>query len=539
MSDVEGAKHIEDVTGGYVLEQSVPLAQSRLWDLQRAFYVRQGIGAWGSGAVPHQITCNPVIASAYAEVIVGFLHDVDAAGRLDRSKRFHVLELGSGSGRFAFLLLRRLRRLLAASSSLRDLPVTVVVSDFDPAKLEQLSAHPRFASDVADGWLDFATFDAAAPGEVRTSRRGEVVADGPLVVIANYVFDSLPAEAYAIQGGAAHETRLSIYAQEPEPDFEEPGALERLRFAFEVVPEAAGPTGTADIDAVLARYADTLDTTIVVLPTAALACLDRLAGDARAPVLALVADKGWAQRRELFGLGPPSIVTHTGCFSLMVDFDAIAQVVRARGGAAMVPPHKAQHLVVAGFVLGQLDIPQTADRYAERLGEGGPDDVFDLRAFMAPTGGQVTLEQALSILRVARWDCQVFLELFAVMLELAPAATSVTKADLAHAIRRIWEGWFPIGEPADVALCLGLLLSALGHQPEALEMFQASHELMGANTNAHLGMAFAHYALRDLDQALKDVRDALAMEPGLDAARALAAEIETALGRDDGGAFPG
>lgn len=270
------AKRIEDVTTGYLLEQAVPLSQSRLWELQRAFYVRQGIRAWGSGDVPHQITCNPLIAAAYAEVIVAFLRDCDAAGRLDRAQRFHVLELGSGSGRFAFGLLRRLRRLLDASS-LRHLPVTLVLSDFDEAKLEQLAADPRLAADVADGWLDFATVDAAAPGPVRTWRRQQVLEGGPLAVVANYVFDSLPADAYAIKAGVAHEARLSVYADAPDVDFDDPGALDRLRFGWEEAPEPAGSTGSAEMDSVLDRYADVLDSTMVVLPTAAVACLDRLA----------------------------------------------------------------------------------------------------------------------------------------------------------------------------------------------------------------------------------------------------------------------
>jgi tetratricopeptide (TPR) repeat protein len=532
------AKRIEDVTGGYVLEQSVPLSRSRLWAMQRAFYVHQGIKAWGSGSVPHQITCNPVIASAYAEVIVAFLRDCDAAGRLDHATRVHVLELGSGSGRFAYLLLRHLRRLLGASPSLRDVPVTVVVSDFDAAKLEQLAAHPRLQADLEDGWLDIATVDAAAPGEVRTWRSGTVLRDGPLVVIANYVFDSLPAEAYAIQAGTAHLARLSVYADEPDVDLDDPGSLERLRFAWDADPEPAGPTGDDELDSLLARYADVLDTTWILLPTAALRCLDRLVSDAAAPVLALVADKGWAQRRELYGLGGPSIVPHSGCFSLMVDFDAIAHVVRGRGGIAMVPPHRPQHLVVSAFVLGGIEATETAASYADRLAEGGPDDVYDVRAALAPVGGQLTLEQALSILRMARWDSQLFLDLFPVLLQLAPVTTGPVKADFARALRRVWEGWFPIGEPGDVALCVGILLSGIGQHRESLELFNASHELMGTNANAHMASAIAHYSLRELDQALKDVREALAMEPGLDAPRALAAEIETDLGRDDGGAFP-
>jgi hypothetical protein len=534
--DVTEAKQIADLTAGNIIEHSVALSASRLWELQRGFYVREGLSAWGEGHVPHQITSNPVIAHAYAEVIVGFLRDCDAAGRLDHSRRVHILELGSGSGRFAHALLRRLREVLEATS-LRDLPVTLVLSDFDATKLEQLAAHPRFQADLADGWLDLATVDASAPGEVRTWRSGAVLADAPLVLIANYVFDSLPADAYAIRQGAVHDVRLSVLADAPDVDFDTPGAIERLRFAWDVVGEAA-PT-TPDIDSVLARYAEVLDQTVVVMPTAAIACVDGLAAAARAPMLTLVGDKGWAHLRDLTGLDWPSIVPHSGCFSLMVDFDAIARVVRSRGGVALLPPHKAQHLVIGAFVLGGIDAPETSLRYDDLLAEGGPDDVFEVRGAMAPSGGQLTLEQALSVLRTWRWDSQVFLDLFPVLLQVAPQLTGPAKADLGLAVRRVWDAWFWIGEAADIALCLGLLLSGIGHHREALEMFGRSHEVVGRNANACLASAVAHHELRELEDALKDVTEALSMEPTLDAARALAVDIELALGRDDGGVTPG
>jgi hypothetical protein len=533
---VTEAKRIEDVSAGHVLEHAVPLSQSRLWHMHRSFYEREGMRAWGDGHVPHQITTNPTIATAYADVIVSFLRDCDAAGRLDHSQRVHVLELGSGSGRFAHALVRRLRELLGATA-LRDLPVTVVLSDFDVAKLEQLAANPRLQAHLEDGWLDLATVDVAAPAEVRTWRSAAVLADAPLVVVANYLFDSVPADAYAIRNGRAHDVRVSLLADAPDLDLDAPGSMERLRFSWEVA-EGAAPT-TPEIDAVLARYAEVLDDTVVVLPTTALACLDSLVAAAASPVLALVADKGWAHLRDLTALDWPSIVPHGGAVSVMVDFDAIARIVRSRGGTALLPRHRAQHLIVGAFTFGDLPVPETALRYRDLLAEGGPDDVFDVRAAMAPVGGQLTMEQALSMLRTNRWESQLFVDLFPVLLDLAPRVTPAAQADLAVAVGKVWDAWFPIGEPADIALCLGLLLSGIGHHREALDFFAASHEQRGRNANACLASAVAHHELRELELSLKDVTEALAMEPGLEAARALVLQIEAELGRDDGGVSPG
>jgi len=534
---VTAAKRIADITSGHVLEQNVRLSSSRLWDFERAYYERQGLRAWGDGEVPHAITSNPMIAAAYAEVIVAFLRDCDAAGRLDPARRVHVLELGSGSGRLGFGLLRNLRTRLAATP-LRRQPVTVVLSDFEGAKLEQLAAHPRFSDDLADGWLDFAVVDAAAPGEVRTWRRGEVVAGAPLVVVANYVFDSVPADVYAIGNGEVHEVGLTMLADTPSLDRHDPNAMSRLRLSWQAAPAPAPPTGRPAVDAVLARYAEVLDTTMVMVPTAAVACLDRLYAAAAAPTLALVADKGWSHLRDLAGQGPPVVVPDAGSFSMMVNFDALARVVRAGGGTALLPPHRAQQLVVGAFVLGELDAAETASRYADTLAEGGPDDIFSLRKGTAG-GGALPLPAALSKLRLDRFDTQVFLELFPTLHEHAADAEGSAKTDLALAVRRVRAAWFPIGEPADVSLCLGVLLARIGHHREALELFAESSEIRGANAAAHFASALSHHALRELDQALKDARDAMAMDPTNDAARRLAVELEAELGRDDGGAVLG
>ena len=103
-------------------------------------------------------------------------------------------------------------------------------------------------------------------------------------------------------------------------------------------------------------------------------------------------------------------------------------------------------------------------------------------------------------------------------------------------MRRVHHGWFPIGEAADVSLCLGALLSRIGRHREALELYAESAEIRGPSAAASFASAVALHALRDLDQALKEVRDALALDPANDAARRLAIDLEAELGRDDGGA---
>jgi hypothetical protein len=94
----------------YVLEAPTPLARSMVWHLQRTFYSDQGIEAWSRSHVPQSVTTSPIIAHAYARLVLAFLRDMRAA--VDLSQPVYVVELGAGSGRFAYRFLKAFTALL-------------------------------------------------------------------------------------------------------------------------------------------------------------------------------------------------------------------------------------------------------------------------------------------------------------------------------------------------------------------------------------------------------------------------------------------
>src|ERR1041384_2933322 len=113
------------------LEANQRLSRSLLWRLQRNYFERQGIEAWRSGAVPHHITSSPFIADAYARVVMGFLRDWST---LDPRQPVHIVELGSGSGRFAYSFLKKFLN-LHRNSVLKTIPVRYVMTDFTESNL--------------------------------------------------------------------------------------------------------------------------------------------------------------------------------------------------------------------------------------------------------------------------------------------------------------------------------------------------------------------------------------------------------------------
>ena len=93
----------------------------------------------------------------------------------------------------------------------------------------------------------------------------------------------------------------------------------------------------------------------------------------------------------------------------------------------------------------------------------------------------------------------------------------------------------PIGEPIDMALCMGLILSAIQRFPEAIDFLELSVKEHPESAPAAFAMAVALRGMRDLRAAQDWVGRALEFEPGFSEARSLRAMLADEL--SDAGAF--
>src|SRR5579859_4407545 len=189
-----------------VLETDVPLSQSLIWRLQREFYAQRGLKAWTEDLVPSYITNNPFIAEIYAQIVAGFISDCMNLPQKDSrplspDNPLRILELGAGTGKFSYLFLRKLTTLLQA----RKIPTQIVrysMADCSEDLLAEWRANRYLAEFVKAGMLEFQLHRVE---EDNSSRAGAPdltgQGTGPLVVIANYVFDSLPQDAFIIAEG--------------------------------------------------------------------------------------------------------------------------------------------------------------------------------------------------------------------------------------------------------------------------------------------------------------------------------------------------
>lgn len=167
-------------------------SEAPIWELQRTYYEQLGLQAWANDQVPQYITSNPMIGTAYAEIIFGFLQDRAQKGFT--TEPVVVLELGAGVGRLAFHVLQQLCELIQYAGVLLP-PFRYVMSDLPWKNIEGWQQHEGLKPFVEQGMLDFARFDAVRDTELSLTQSGLVIKPGelgqPLMVIANYFFDSI------------------------------------------------------------------------------------------------------------------------------------------------------------------------------------------------------------------------------------------------------------------------------------------------------------------------------------------------------------
>jgi tetratricopeptide (TPR) repeat protein len=521
-----------------ILEQGQRLSQSILWRLQRRYFEGRGVEAWSKGDVPHYITTNPHIASAYAQVVLGWLRDCREQG-IDRTQPVYFVELGSGAGRFGFHFLKKFEQ-LHRRSSLRDIRVTYVMTDFTERNLDFWKNHSQLQAWVQAGRLDFARFDAENDAVLRLVHSGTAVGaptnPNPMAVLANYVLDSIPQDAFQVKEGKLHESLLTVSAP-PDVDAEDPKSLEKLTLSYEHRPIDDGYYGEAIYDEILAGYRDRLPESIVVFPRAAADCLRNLARLSAGRLLFLSADKGYTREDSLAGLGEPGMAVH-GSFSLMVNYHALGQVIGKLGGQVLQPLHRHNSIGIGAFLLGsagesgnETPFAETRLAFHQAIESFGPDDFFMLRREIEGEGKEIGVEESLAYLRLSGWDSNVLLGCYRGLIEKLSAAPETLRQEAHWALQHVWDNYYSIGEELDIPFLIGSLYFGMQYYPEAIEHFQRSFERRGPEAVTFKNLGLCYYHLRQMDRAQEYTDMALALDPNLAAGRTMRILIESERAR--------
>ena len=498
----------------FLLERDAPFSKSIIWKLQRDYFEERGFDAWRSGEVPHYVTSNPRIAHAYAQMLVATYLDLVRSG-FTNEQPLHIVELGGGSGRFAFYLLKQLELL----SKQHDIPpdsFKYILTDFTQANLDFWKVHPCLQTYIQDGRLDMAIYDTSDSSSIPLQIGGHEILEGsltlPIAVIANYLFDGIPHELYFFDHGESHRCHVKVNCEfdylNGNSTAGEVLSGTYLRYLKE--DSADESSGDAHVDRLLSHYRNHLLNGYVLVPDLGFACIRRLQALSTSGILLLVSDKGHVTTEECFVSTPPSLARH-GSFSLPVNFDAFRWYFESNGGSAFLPQPHHESIVTACYC--SFNAPVTthhlANAYANHVGVCGPDDFFGVYTLLRDHPHLLELQHILSALRVSLFDCHQLNVFLPKLIELAPDFSQSEKRVVSQVLEQCWYNYFPLGENNDPISKMANLFYEIDEYPRAIHFFELSLSLYGKDQGTLYNLAACYFQSGSLAKSVKILQEIL------------------------------
>lgn len=508
-----------------VLEEHQRFSRSVLWKLMKSYYNDMGPKAWLTGEVPHYATCNAYIAQCYAEVVLAYLRELDRTGALVRNEPVYVIELGSGVGAFASYFLRKFGE-IHQESSLRDVDVRYVMTDFTPTNLNATAEHPHLRVFAANGLLGFGKFDVDTDDAIEL-RNGNFLRAGscknPVVVLGNYVFDTFRQDIFRAEGGKLHEVQVSSRA--PAGSF----GLAQVRTQYNNHPiDETRYYDDPICNQILSDYRSLLVDTTFTMPYQGLVALMRLFGLSGGRGLLLTSDKGFSHVDELFQREQQSMQLH-GSFSMMVNFHAMGKYCTQRGGVYAATSRRVLSLKTAMFILGtpEADLVDTMSAFNRRIEAFGPGEFFEF--IQNERKVDKSIEQLLALLKLSGYDPGVLYHYAPMIREKCGKIPDWLTVELRLAIDRTWNNYFVSSQ--NLPFELGRICLALQRPMEAARFFQITIDWFGEMPAAYLNMGICYYAAENPQQALRCFERAKELDPTSGIPREWIAKIEAERAR--------
>lgn len=547
-----------------------------------SFYDRKGPDSWSQGIVPHFITCNTFIAKSYVKVLHGFIMDglrKNSPMPLDPNEPLYIIELGAGSGKFSFFMIKVLEEM----QQICDFPfknMKFVMTDFTEANFQFWQNHPALTKYFENGQLDAGIFDAVNDRTIKLWKANKVLGPNscknPIVIVANYLFDTLYHDIFQVDHGILKEGLVSTGSKHSEePDPLEPDIIQRLDNHYKYVPVSSsyyqqgggsmkhGEDEEGDekhLKRILDWYVDRFQeqAASILIPIGALRALRRLGQFSNGRALIISGDKGNNNPDQFLGLMDPHIAVH-GSFSLMVNYHAIGAWFTSRGGFALHNPQEEASLKVSTFVLSpemsldgniddevylgdtlnQLDLtrsqrfPFLRQAFMDNVDQFGPNDYFVLQKSLKEdmTQPPCPLRTVVSILKLGDWDPDVFFKFRDVILTHAPSCGIKLRNDLCRGIPRVWSNYYLMDMDKDIAFEIGRFYYGIREYERALHFYKESITTVGKHHVTYHNQGLCYYSLGFLDQALELFQIALSMNSEYEKARNWIEKVENDLKR--------
>lgn len=498
-----------------ILQNMTRFDQSIIWSLLHRFYMEAGPEAWSNKIVPQRSTSNAFCADTYASIVASFFKELVAEGN---SQPPLIIELGGGSGRFSWQFLNRLFNYHFAGSN--DCPAfTYLLTDGSTKNIENWKKKERFAPLVESGVLEFAQLLIETDPIIRTEKgdlKPEDLADRPVIIIANYLFDSIASNMVRVRDHQIEQ--VYIEAQSTTRDFlKKPiTSFESVTERFESRPIAGDPTGHPVIDAALRRYAEKPGDFHVVVPQICLEFVEKFL-DRDTPLLLLAGDLAYSDPAE-FKLQSPLIFSTY--FAHYTNMHLFGELFGAYGGAMQSQRHKD-----ANFSCNLLSLPgkkrwqdltlaRTRETALTLLKDFNPYDAHEIIEMIEGSAGAMSIRQVMALIRFSKFDPEVAAACIRpILFNIEQGEEDIDREQLYETFMEAFRAYLPDGSDVIFDCGIAQIFIQLGYHVQALNLIEHTIREFGENAPRLYEKSLALYHLGDAARAEAVMRAAANLDP--------------------------
>ncbi|EEA05263.1 TPR repeat-containing protein [Cryptosporidium muris RN66] len=517
----------EDPNSKFLVEPATPLPKSCLWKILQRFYEVKSIDAWRENKVPSFITSNTRLAKCYARLIHNYILDFNSNNDF---RKVQIIEVGGGHGRFTYIVLRALEKYEIIWNDLGypDIPFKYIFTDITKENINFLSDKGNVLNEFSEKkWLDFALFDANnnTPDDIiiGTDKKEKIKSDSPIILICNYVLDSLLTDSIAIESfDNIYRSLVSVYSINKEDDITHPDITNRMSLQWSwlkvdlnesilnnrdenmnVIDNFNNNNILEDIKSdnkleyiendeimrsVIKSYISYNRKLSFVLPIGAIKMLRNFHEFSNGNLLVLIGDKGYPDESEFNSIRIPHIAIH-GCMSFMVNLHAIKLYFDFLGGYSIATRYKDTFQITCISGKNKSNIPRTIASFIDSMDELIPDTLLNIqRSFETRNilnyNTDLTnkicyhfnpeLKTFLSILRCSGHDPYVFWMLRRGILDNINNLNIRQRSDILYDLKQVYKNIYPLEISIDVCDILAQVCLKSGFVSEAIFYFKQS-----------------------------------------------------------------
>ncbi|MBS0290752.1 MAG: SAM-dependent methyltransferase [Proteobacteria bacterium] len=502
-----------------LIEEPVRQSLSKLWQIQRNYFASMGIRAWKE-EVPFYISSNAFTGHQYALLAVQFIRDW-LRKHPNNQPYCHILEVGSGPGKFSFYFLKSFKTLL--SNFDLNLKFTYIMSDLIEENLKFCQENLSFKSYIDAHELDFACFNLEKDADfnlmLKQVKFSSVKANIPLIVIANYTLDCIAQDEFEYKNGHLYEVRLGLKSRYKNFDIQKSMYLNDLRLTFEKVElqnaQSENYYEQPYLNEILTNYPSYFSnkTTRFSMPVGAVRFLDNLNAMTDQSYFMIVGDKGLTIPERFSLYDDKFRVSYDGCYSFSVNFHALGECLKKMGGDCLLT-HNSNEFKVNLYCMGATfaDLDETKNYFKNTVSVTGPEEYCYIFDEFSTSGYRFSLKSLFAFLRFSQWDPNAYAVVHDQIIELLPSATAQFTEDMIDDLNKVADNLYRINIGDDVFNLTGMFFQIQEENEKALALYHKSLEVFGERAPAHNNMAMIYEDQKNIPKAIYHFQKTLSLD---------------------------